>query len=409
MQLIQKAPIGKILVELDPQECLMLKLLMCPESQIKELWMRLWATVSDYEELSFFCKDFMPMTVARLNRHGLLDEMIPLIRGNRHFMRSLPKFVWSKNQLFLREARQISVYFTNAEIDLSFAKGVGRMLEVGGSELFRISRDIDILVPWDQFDQSIEMLLKNSWVIKDQSKESISNGWVNAITLYHPVHLVEIDLHRSLFHDAGNDFLPLMNQIWGRAKRSNTRKHLFILSRRDQLLVAINNTFELFNWETSQFCKYIYDVAKILQEMNDEDLFAISSDLEVAKLIPQFFQILRVLKDLDVDLPWEKLPKYQINKYLDNGLVNCHLTNKTKIIIQGKVVLSLVGWYRTIELFWRNIIKNPLRFSTYFYLLTKIAKFIYKLLKKIYYSIFLIQKQKSPSIFKNRIKWCLFG
>jgi hypothetical protein len=383
---------------------------MCHENEIKQLWKSLWATVADYEDLHFFCKEFMPTVVARLNRHELLDELMPFINGNSHFIRGFSKFFWLKNQIILREARQVSVFFSNAGIDFSFFKGVGRMLEVGGSDLYRISRDIDLLVPWDQFDQSIELLLKSGWKFKDK----VSRGEMliigsNSNTLYHHIHKIDIDLHRSLFHDSFNKHLPLMKKIWGRAKASGVSKHLFILSKRDQILVAIKNVFNLFNWETSQFCKYIYDVAKILQEMNDEDLFAISSDLEVAKLIPQFFQILRVLKDLDVDLPWEKLPKYQINKYLDNGLVNCHLTNKTKIIIQGKVVLSLVGWYRTIELFWRNIIKNPLRFSTYFYLLTKIAKFIYKLLKKIYYSIFLIQKQKSPSIFKNRIKWYLFG
>ena len=152
MRLIQQAPIGKVLVELDDQEYLMLKLLMCPESQIKEVWLRLWATVADYEELHFFCKDFMPTAIMRLYRHGLLDELMPLIRGNRHFMRGLPKFIWSKNQLLLREARQISAYFANAGIDFSFAKGVGRMLEVGGNELYRISRDIDVLVPWDRHE-----------------------------------------------------------------------------------------------------------------------------------------------------------------------------------------------------------------------------------------------------------------
>jgi len=410
MQLIQQAPIGKVLVELDDQEYLMLKLLMCPESQIQEVWVRLWATVADYEELHFFCKDFMPTAIMRLYRHGLLDELMPLIRGNRHFMRGLPKFIWSKNQLLLREARQISAYFANAGIDFSFAKGVGRMLEVGGNELYRISRDIDVLVPWDQFDQAIDLLLKNNWEFKEPISEgAMSIGRINAFALYHPIHRIDIDLHRSLFHDAGNNCFSLMNKIWGRAKVSDMSKHLFILSRRDQLLVAVENAFNLFNWETSQFCKYIYDVAKIVQEMNDEELGTLSQDLEIAKLSPQFFQILRILEDLEVDLPWQSLPKYPDMAGLKNSLANHHFHHQNKIAIQGILAMTLVGWCGTIKLFWSAIKKNPLHMAAYFYLFTKIWRVISRLLKGAYYSVFSIKQQEGPSIYKKRLSWYLFG
>lgn len=410
MQLIQQAPIGKVLVELDDQEYMMLKLLMCPESQIQEVWVRLWATVADYEELHFFCKDFMPTAIMRLYRHGLLDELMPLIRGNRHFMRGLPKFIWSKNQLLLREARQISAYFANAGIDFSFAKGVGRMLEVGGNELYRISRDIDVLVPWDQFDQAIDLLLKNNWEFKEPISEgAMSIGRINAFALYHPIHRIDIDLHRSLFHDAGNNCFSLMNKIWGRAKVSDMSKHLFILSRRDQLLVAVENAFNLFNWETSQFCKYIYDVAKIVQEMNDEELGTLSQDLEIAKLSPQFFQILRILEDLEVDLPWQSLPKYPDMAGLKNSLANHHFHHQNKIAIQGILAMTLVGWCGTIKLFWSAIKKNPLHMAAYFYLFTKIWRVISRLLKGAYYSVFSIKQQEGPSIYKKRLSWYLFG
>jgi len=410
MQLIQKAPIGKILVELDYQEYLMLKLLMCPESQIKEVWLRLWATVADYEELHFFCKDFMPTAIMRLYRYRLLDELMPLIRGNRHFMRGLPKFIWSKNQLLLREARQISACFANAGIDFSFAKGVGRMLEVGGNELYRISRDIDVLVPWDQFDQAIDLLLKNNWEFKDSiTEEPMPIFRINAFALYHPIHRIDIDLHRSLFHDTGNDCLPLMNEIWSRAKVSDVSKYLYILSRRDQLLAAVENAFCLFNWETSQFCKYIYDVAKIVQEMNDEELGTLSQDLEIAKLSPQFFQILRILEDLEVDLPWQSLPKYSDMEGLKNSLANYYPHHQNKIVIQGILVMTLMGWCVKIKLFWSAIKKNPLHMATYFYLFTKIWRVISWLLKGAYCSVFSIKQQEGPSIFKKRIRWYLFN
>ena len=95
------------------------------------------------------------------------------------------------------------------------------MLELGGSELYRISRDIDVLVPWDQFDQAIDLLLKHNWEFKEPTSEgAMSIGRINAFALYHPIHRIDIDLHRSLFHDAGNDCFPLMNEIWGRAKKS---------------------------------------------------------------------------------------------------------------------------------------------------------------------------------------------
>lgn len=410
MKLIQKAPIGKITVEADLQEYLMLKLLMCPESQIQEAWTRLWATVADYEELHFFCKDFMPTAIMRLYRYGLLDELMPLIRGNRHFMRGLPKFIWSKNQLLLREARQISVCFTNAGIDFSFVKGVGRMLEAGASELYRISRDIDVLVRWDQFDHSIDLLLKNNWKFKEPISEgAMSIGRINAFALYHPIHRIDIDLHRSLFHDAGNDFFPLMNDIWGRAEVSDKSKHLFILSRRDQLLVAVENAFNLFNWETSQFCKYIYDLAKIMQEMNDEQLNAFPQDLEIAKLSTQFFQILRILEDLEVDLPWQSLPQYPAMADLKNSLANYHSDLQNKIVIQGIIVIMLVGWCRTINLFWSAIKKNPFQMAIYFYLFTKIWRVISRLFKYAYCSVFSIKRQEGLSIFKKRIRWFLFS
>ena len=339
-----------------------------------------------------------------------LDELMPLIRGNRHFMRGLPKFIWSKNQLLLREARQISACFANAGIDFSFAKGVGRMLEVGGNELYRISRDIDVLVPWDQFDQAIDLLLKNNWEFKEPISEgAMSIGRINAFALYHPIHRIDIDLHRSLFHDAGNNCFSLMNKIWGRAKVSDMSKHLFILSRRDQLLVAVENAFNLFNWETSQFCKYIYDVAKIVQEMNDEELGTLSQDLEIAKLSPQFFQILRILEDLEVDLPWQSLPKYPDMAGLKNSLANHHFHHQNKIAIQGILAMTLVGWCGTIKLFWSAIKKNPLHMAAYFYLFTKIWRVISRLLKGAYYSVFSIKQQEGPSIYKKRLSWYLFG
>lgn len=410
MKLIQKAPMGKITVEPDLQEYLMLKLLMCPESQIYEVWVRLWETVEDYEELHFFCKDFMPTAIMRLYRYGLLDELMPLTRGNRHFMRGLPKFIWSKNQLLLREARQISVYFTNAGIDFSFVKGVGRMFEAGASELYRISRDIDVLVRWDQFDHSIDLLLKNNWEFKEPISEgAMSIGRINAFALYHPIHRIDIDLHRSLFHDNGNDCFLLMNEIWGRAKVSDMNKHLFILSRRDQLLVAVENAFNLFNWETSQFCKYIYDVAKILQEMNDEELTVLPQDLEIAKQSSQFFQILNILKDLEVDLPWQFLSKYPDIPSLKSTSANYQLSHQNKIVIQGMPALMLVGWCGTIKLFWRAIQKNPLHMTVYFYLFTKIWRVIGRLLNSAYCSAFSIKQQEIPSIFKKRIRWYLFG
>lgn len=410
MQLIQKTPIGKILVKLDSQECLMLKLLMCHENEIKQLWKSLWATVADYEDLHFFCKDFMPTVIARLNRHELLDELMPFINGNSHFIRGLSKFFWLKNQIILREARQVSVLFSNTGIDFSFFKGVGRMLEVGGSDLYRISRDIDLLVPWDQFDQSIELLLKNGWKFKDK----VSRGEMliigsKSFTLYHDIHKVDIDLHRSLFDDSFNKNLPLMKKIWGRAKASDDSKHLFILSRRDQILVAIENAFSLFNWETSQFCKYIYDITKILQEMNDDDLKELPKDLDGAKQTTHFFQILSILKYLEINLPWQNLPKYQDNTDLVNFLANFNPICKNAIVFQGKVALNLIGYYNTIKLFWTTIKKNPLRLLTYFYFLIKVVKLINRLLKKIYCSIFLIEKQTAKSIFKNRIRLQLFS
>jgi hypothetical protein len=411
MELIQKTPIGKVLVELDSQELLMLKLLMCHENEIKQLWKSLWATVADYEDLHFFCKEFMPTVVARLNRHELLDELMPFINGNSHFIRGFSKFFWLKNQIILREARQVSVFFSNAGIDFSFFKGVGRMLEVGGSDLYRISRDIDLLVPWDQFDQSIELLLKSGWKFKDK----VSRGEMliigsNSITLYHHIHKIDIDLHRSLFHDSFNKHLPLMKKIWGRAKASGVSKHLFILSKRDQILVAIKNAFNLFNWETSQFCKYIYDITKILQEMNDEDLKELHKDLDDAKLTAPFFQILSIIKYLEINLPWQNLPKYQNNTDLVNFLANFNLIHKNAIVIQGEAALNLLSYFSTIKLIWTAIKKNPLRFLTYFYFLIKKGfKLINRILKKIYYSIFSIEQQTVTSIFKNRIRLHLFS
>jgi hypothetical protein len=409
MQLIQKAPIGTIFVELDSQECQMLRLLMCPDRQIKDIWIKLWASVSDYEELHFFCKDFMPTVVARLNRLGLLDELIPLVRGNRHFMRGLPKFMWSKNQLIIREARQVAILFGSAGLDFSFVKGVGRMLEIGDSALYRISRDIDVLVPWDQFNRSIELLLKNSWVVKDQSEWAISSGWINAITLHHPIHRLEIDLHRSLFHDGGNDHLPIMNQIWSRAKISEADKHLYILSRRDQLVIAINNTFNLFNWETSQFCKYICDLAQILEEMNDEELSELPQDLEIVKQTSQFFQITGILEALGVKLPRQSLSQYQEIANLENNLVNYQLTHKNKIAIQGVLVITIIGWHGTIKMFWSTMKKNPFRILTYFYLLNRLGIVLSRLFKNIHRSVFSIEQKSNTSLFKNRLKWYLFG
>ena len=282
------------------------------------------------------------------------------------------------------------------------------MLEVGGSDLYRISRDIDLLVPWDQFDQSIELLLKNGWKFKDK----VSRGEMlisNSFALYHDIHKVDIDLHRSFFHDSFNKYLPLMKKIWGRAKASGDSKHLFILSKRDQILVAIENAFNLFNWETSQFCKYIYDITKILQEMNDEDLKELPRDLDDAKLTAPFFQILSILKYLEINLPWQNLPKYQNNTDLVNFLANFNPIHKNAIIIQGKVALNLLSCSMTIKLFWTAIKKNPLRFLTYFYFLIKVVKLINKLLKKIYYSIFSIKQQTVRSIFNNRIRLHLFS
>lgn len=410
MQLIQNSPIGKIFVEIDSQECLMLKLLMCKENEIKQLWKSLWATVADYEDLHFFCKDFMPTVIARLNQHELLDELMPFINGNSHFIRGLSKFFWLKNQIILRETRQVSVFFSNAGIDFSFFKGVGRMLEVGGNDLYRITRDIDLLVPWDQFNRSIELLSKSGWKFKDKvSREQMVILGSNSCVLYHDIHKVDIDLHRSLFHDSFNKYLLLMKKIWGRAKASGDSKHLFILSKRDQILVTIENVFNLFNWETSQFCKYIYDIAKILQEMNEEDLKKLPRDLDDAKLTDQFFQILNFLKYLEINLPWQNLPKYQNNTDLINFLANFNPIHKNSIAIQGKAALSLLGYYDTIKLFLIAIKKNPLSFLTYFYFLIKVVTLINKLLKKIYCSIFSIESQTVRSIFKNRIRLQLFS
>jgi len=410
MRLIQKAPIGIVLVELDSQECLMLRLLMCPESQIKDIWVKLWEKVPDYEVLHFFCKDFMPTVVARLNRLGLLDELLPVVKGNRHFMRGLPKFIWLKNQLILREAHQLASLFTNAGFDFAFFKGVGRMFELGGSGLYRISRDIDVLVPWDQFDESIDLLLKNKWEIKGPANQAVKSiGRINSITLCNPMQGVDIDLHRSLFHDAGNDCLPLMNHIWSRAKVSTSHKHLYILSRRDQLLVAIHSTFNLFNWETSQFCKYIYDAAQILQEMNEEELNAFAQDLVIVKLNSQFIQTIRVLEGLDISLAWESLRKNRELADLENSLANYLGDDKNEIAIQGMLAMKLIGWCGTVNLFFSAIKKNPFHTTAYIYLFTKVIRVISKLSKSVYCSVFSIKEKAGPSIFKNRLRWYLFS
>ena len=284
------------------------------------------------------------------------------------------------------------------------------MLEVGGSDLYRISRDIDLLAPSDQFDKSIELLLKNGWKFKDKvSKGEMLIIESNSFTFYHHIHKVDIDLHRSFFHDSFNKYLPLMKKIWGRAKASGDSKHLFILSKRDQILVAIENAFNLYNWETSQYCKYIYDITKILEEMNDEDLKELPRDLDDAKLTAHFFQILSILKYLKINIPWQNLPKYQDSTDLVNFLANFNPIHKNAIVIQGKAALNLLSYSMTIKLFWTAIKKNPLRFLTYFYFLIKVVKLINKLLKKIYYSIFSIEQQTVRSIFNNRIRLHLFS
>ena len=408
MRLSQSAPIGQISVDLELQELLMLRLLVCPKNQIAEVWIALWKTVADYEALHFFCRDFMPTAVMRLQKYKLLDHLIYFVPGNHHFIRGLPKFSWSKNQLLLREAHNIINLFSLARIDISFIKGVGKMLETQELSLFRVSRDIDILVKWEQLEQSIDLLEKNGWIIKDRARKAeILFNESNALDFFHPIKNIEIDLHRSFTHDQAAQAKMHMSEVWSRASLASENKYHYVMSPQDQLELSINNAFNLFNWETSQFCKYIYDIYSIVYHLSDENLSMLSVSLQQEKLRGQFLQVVKVIESLDVNLPY-----YQF-------YCNVVAVEKAKIqaretsfcLLKGRSVLLIINGHKMCLFFIRELFLKKFSRSFCFYIIFKLVKILGRLFSSIYRlskSILSLTHTKSPSIFKNRLKWYLF-
>ena len=291
--------IGRVDYSLCEQEILMLKLLLGEDHEVYENWKNFWQEIGNYENATFSCKELMPAAVRRFQLRVPAHEWRAVAGENLNFLAGLPRYAFARNQQLLNDTRIISERLQGQGIEVIGIKGVGEILSGGALSAMRISRDIDLLVMPASLEKTIDIAEDLGW---KKCPPSTNRNFENYIK-QHAVNLtgksgLQLDVHIAVI-----PYLEKYNEVFTRhiwdCKQPGDINGLFVPSTTDRLLIATANAYNIGNWRSGMYCKYLYDAIHILRQMPEEE---VKASLQLAGPLlgigPKLIQVLSIAEKM---------------------------------------------------------------------------------------------------------------
>ncbi|MBB3108570.1 hypothetical protein FHS18_000598 [Paenibacillus phyllosphaerae] len=181
----------------------------------------------------------------RLVRH---HRLYPVVYGDIQSIgeRELPNFViaelkeeYSRNTFKMfaltGEMDRVNKLFAENSIRSLILKGPPLAQTLFGDVSRRTSKDLDILVPVENFEQVNEILMQDGYIPKKKFVPDILGDWKRRrhhLSYFNPKKQVQIEIHWRMNPEMGCE--PSFEDLWLRRQKSNlTGSDIFLLSNED--------------------------------------------------------------------------------------------------------------------------------------------------------------------------------
>ncbi|MFM7023003.1 MAG: nucleotidyltransferase family protein [Flavobacteriales bacterium] len=290
----------------------MLKLLCSNTEEAVLQWKKLWENCNDYERFDFSCKELMPSAVRKLQL-GNEPSWKNSNGKNSDFLAGLPRFTWTKNQYIINQYQSILQLLQQEGIECIAIKGIGEIAGNSTLAMARTSRDIDLLIQEKDKEKCQQIIESMGWKIMPSANpfNFISAPLQqHAVTYINDQRIIDLDIHFTAIAGVSAKSEKFTAHLWNRKVRSATRPGWYIPSLEDRLIMAVANAYNLENWKTGQFSKYIADAIQISSEMNARQIETSISDgekyLGMGQQMKQMIYVIKEIKEETYAAPSEK-------------------------------------------------------------------------------------------------------
>ncbi len=308
ISLNQTGIIGSFEIILSNEELAMLQLISTKCNDSLLYWKGVWKDVNNYEQLTFSSKELMPTAVKKIQDTITQNNWESATKGNAEFLSGLPRYTWTKNQYIINQYLIIASSLQKENIDFVALKGVCEMLANNNLSMMRTSRDIDILVKIEDWDKCLVVFKKIGWMLEPKLNNinfSVNNNLTtqHAITLSNKEKIIELDVHFYAIAGPSSYSKSFTSDLWGGKVRSVKYPNLFIPRIEHRLIIAAENAYNLGNWITGQYCKYLSDAMLISELMSPEEIektvIIADQHLKTGKKVSQLICILEKINSAE--------------------------------------------------------------------------------------------------------------
>ncbi|MDR3410845.1 MAG: nucleotidyltransferase family protein [Formivibrio sp.] len=258
-----------------PVQKQLLDVVLAPEGYASENGLA-WLNSLDIANQQEVLNRLLPMVHERLRSKAVEHPLMEKIKGVR-------RKVWSRNQLLFKHATPIIQALRDAGIPLMLLKGTAMMTQYYEDTGLRAMGDVDLMVPFNDVDQAIDLLRKNGWKPEIPLPARLTQDMklcAHAIGFTEPSGL-SIDLHWHLLHFCLH---PQADRSFWEASEASTfaQRDVRILNPADQLLHLIVHGLV---WCVTPTIRWIPDACIVIRKTPGLDWNRLIAEARERKLV----------------------------------------------------------------------------------------------------------------------------
>lgn len=278
-----------------PQEIALFSFLFSENDSSQEKWNTFWEVEPDYENLPFNAKELMPAAMRKAQQEGLvlLEEAF----NSWNLLNGLPKYVWTKNLIALNELKKISSKAGQKEIDFIITDGLSDILASPSIESFRAIRNLDILIKPEDSAGFDVVLTDYGWRQRNKPGE-VNFQYFRAFL--HPSHTFEIRVYTMVLSEIPDGTSYFTRSVW---KHKTRVDGIEIPSLSHRLVLSAAHLYDMDNWRTGSYGKYLADLSGQLKYCQEDDWQMILKLAQIMRLERQLQETVYNLSLLCSGLP----------------------------------------------------------------------------------------------------------
>lgn len=323
-----------------------------------------WLQYADVDSIDPGSYRLLPLLYRNMHLHGVNDPLMDRIKG-------LHRYTWVKNQLMFNHLSELIDAFQTAGIKTLVLKGAALIKLYYKDTGLRPMSDIDILVPFNQAEDAIRLLLAQEWIPYSTYRVELSKQYrlLRHGQAFKHARGDDLDLHWHVLptnfeEDADDDFWK------GAVPLLFNKSRTLALNASDQLLnVCVHGIV----WNMLPSLRWVADAVFIFRGASEIEWDRIIDQAQKKQLVSYMRESLRFLQQaMEVSVPTSVLKtleslhvsilkriefKVKTRPAWHKNVILCFLNHYTKYSRLKRILGSSYrpfGFVRFLKLIWHK-------------------------------------------------------